>query len=116
MQISSLLDSVRQLFQMMQAEESRIYWCRGTIREKWMEKRKKFVAAMAEIINKGVAEGKIRPDVRAEALASFLLGMLRTRARDQADFPEEMLRHELLVDLFCRGAGRGKHSEKQRNI
>jgi hypothetical protein len=89
---------------MMQAEDSRMYWCKGTIRDRWMAKRKKLVAALAEIINKGVAEGKVRTDVRPEALASFLLALLRTRSRDLTDVPEIMERHELLVDLFLTGA------------
>jgi hypothetical protein len=38
-------------------------------------------------------------------LANFLLGMLRTRARDLADYPEPLRRYELVVDVFCRGAG-----------
>ena len=104
-QISFFYDSRRQLFRMMQAEDSRMYWHKGTIRERWMAKRKKLIAALAEIINKGVAEGKIRTDVPPEALASFLLALLRTRSRDLADMPEVTQRHELLVDLFIRGAG-----------
>lgn len=104
-QISSFYDSRRQLFRMIQAEDSRMYWCKGTIRDRWMAKRKKLIAALAEIINKGVAEGKIRTDVPPEALASFLLALLRTRSRDLADMPEVMQRYELLVDLFLRGAG-----------
>jgi len=103
-QISGFFNRRRQLFQMMQAEENRMYWFKGTIRDRWMAKRKKLVAAVAEIIRKGVAEKKIRTDIPAEVLATFLLGMLRTRARDLPNNPEAMQRHELLVDLFCRGA------------
>lgn len=103
-QISGFFNRRRQLFQMMQAEENRMYWFKGTIRDRWMAKRKKLVAAVAEIIRKGVAEKKVRTDIPAEVLATFLLGMLRTRARDLPNNPEAMQRHELLVDLFCRGA------------
>ena len=37
-------------------------------------------------------------------LANFLLGMLRTRARDLADCPHAHKRYEVVVDVFCRGA------------
>lgn len=103
-QISGFFNRRRQLFQMMQVEEDRMYWFRGTIRDRWMAKRKHLVAALAEIIRKGVREGKVRTDIPPEVLANFFLGMLRTRARDLTNAPEAMQRHELLVDLFCRGA------------
>lgn len=105
-QISGFFKRRRQLFQMMQAEEDRIYWFTGTIRDRWMAKRRKLVAAVAEIIRKGVREGKVRNDIPAEVLANFFLGMLRTRARDLANPPEVTPPNELLVDLFCRGAAR----------
>ena len=103
-QISRFFNRRRQLFQMMQVEEDRMYWFKGTIRDRWTTKRKNLVAALAEIIRKGVREGKVRNDIPAEVLATFFLGMLRTRARDLANAPEVMPRNELLVDLFCRGA------------
>jgi hypothetical protein len=62
---------------------------------------------VADIVRRGVAEGQIRRDVPAEALASFLLGMLRTRARDLEDAPRPVRRLETLIELFCRGAGAG---------
>jgi hypothetical protein len=53
-----------------------------------------------------VKEGTVRADIPPEVLANFLLGMLRTRARDLADCPEPLRRHEVVVDVFCGGAGR----------
>lgn len=103
-EISGFFNRRRQLFQMMQAEEDRIYWFTGTIRDRWMEKRQNLVSAVAEIMRKGVGEGKVRSDIPAEVLANFFLGMLRTRARDLTNTPGLTQRHELLVDLFCRGA------------
>jgi AcrR family transcriptional regulator len=119
-QISSFFDARRQLLRMMQAEDNRMYWNKGTVRKRWMTHRKKLLSAVAEIITKGVAEGEIRHDIPAEVLASFLLGMLRTRARDLLEVPEATQRHELLVDLFCRGAGQsddfaGRYKKKRRN-
>jgi hypothetical protein len=61
---------------------------------------------VAGILRKGLAEGSLRDDIPPELLAHFLLGMLRTRARDLAHAPKEMQRHELVIDLFLRGAGR----------
>lgn len=109
-EIGGFFNRRRQLFQMMQAEQDRIYWFTGTIRDRWMAKRKNLVAAVADIIHKGVREGKVRNDIPAEVLANFFLGMLRTRARDLANAPEVWPPNELLVDLFCRGAS--PHDEK----
>jgi AcrR family transcriptional regulator len=115
-QISRFFNQRRQLFQMMQVEEDRMYWFKGTIRDRWMTKRKNLVAALAEIIRKGVREGKVRNDIPAEVLATFFLGMLRTRARDLANAPEVMPRNELLVDLFCRGVGRREENTGNRKV
>lgn len=109
-QIGRFFKRRRQLFQMMQAEEDRIYWFTGTIRDRWTEKRQNLVSAVAEIMRKGVGEGKVRTDIPAEILANFFLGMLRTRARDLTNTPGVTQRHELLVDLFCRGAGGGEEN------
>ncbi len=102
-EISTFFDRRRQLLRMIQVEEGRMHWCEGSIRERWMAHRKKLVAAVGEIIARGMAEGEIRSDISAEVLAGFLLGMLRTRAHDFADAPEGARRYELIVDLFCRG-------------
>jgi len=105
-EISAFYRKRRQLFGMMQAEAARMLGCRGAIREQWTAQRRNLVGAMAAIIRRGVAEGQLRDDIDPEVLATYLLGMLRTRARDLADASEPMQRHEMLVDLFCRGAGR----------
>jgi len=113
-EISGFFKRRRQLFQMMQAEEDRIYWFTGTIRDRWLAKRRNLVAAVAEIIRKGVREGKVRNDIPAEVLANFFLGMLRTRARDLANAPEVTPPNELLVDLFCRGASLNEENREYR--
>jgi TetR/AcrR family transcriptional regulator len=105
-EVSAFFSRRRQLFRMMQAEGARLYWFTGDARERWMEHRKKLVAAVAQIIGRGIREGEIRDDVPAEILASFLLGMLRTRARDLAGVPDRSRPPQLVVDLFCGGAGR----------
>ncbi|MCG3179106.1 MAG: hypothetical protein BIFFINMI_01437 [Phycisphaerae bacterium] len=103
-QISGFFDRRRELFRMMQAEDGRMNWCRGPIRDRWMQTRKSLVAAVARIIAKGVAEGQVRTDIAPEVLANFLLGLLRTRARDLADADPAYRRLEVVVEMFCNGA------------
>ncbi|MHC4660777.1 MAG: TetR/AcrR family transcriptional regulator [Planctomycetota bacterium] len=94
----------RQLFRMMQAEDGRMHWVKGKMHKSWAQRHRKLRNAMAGIVEKGVAEGEIRGDIPAEVLATFLLGMLRTRAHMMKDMPDKQRRHEVLVDLFCCGA------------
>jgi len=96
----------RELFRMMQSEEARMHWCDPEIRHRWMQRRRKLVASLAGILRKGVREGRLRADIRPEVLAAFLLGMLRTRARDLSEDPEFARSFEGVVSLFCEGAGR----------
>ena len=102
--ISEFFSKRRQLFRMMQSEDARMHWCRGEVRERWLQQHKKLVSAVGQIVQKGVREGRVRRDVPAEILATFLLGMLRTRARALADVPAGTRPVELVVDLFCHGA------------
>lgn len=102
-QISRFFEHRRQLLRMMQTEDGRMAWCQGEMHERWMERRKKIVAALTEMIRKGVAEGEVREDLPADVLASFLLGMLRTRGRDLGDMPPDVRQHEIVVELFFRG-------------
>ena len=113
-EISGFLAKRRQLFRLMQTEDARMTMCRGGIRERWLEHRKRLIGALAGILAKGVEEGAVRADMPAEVLATFLLGMLRTRARDLKDAPADLQRHELLVDLFMRGAGASLKMERAR--
>jgi AcrR family transcriptional regulator len=91
---------------MMHAEESRLVPSRGGLKEKWMEQRRKVIAALAAILGKGVAEGRIRDDVSCQMLAAILMGMLRTPALELVDAPANMRRHELIAELFLNGAAR----------
>ena len=105
-QITGFFEQRCQLFRMMQTEDWRVLRLKGSPHERWMAHRKTLVAAVADIIRKGVDEGELRTDIPPDILANFLLGMLRTRVRDLADAPKAMQRCEVIVDLFCRGAGR----------
>ncbi|MBA7705550.1 hypothetical protein ES703_114381 [subsurface metagenome] len=102
-QISKFFASRRQLLQMMQTEAGFIYWRRGKIRQRWLDKRKMLLNALADIFLEGIEAGAIRSDIPAKVLATFLLGMLRTQVRDIQDVPKNMKSHKLLVDLFLNG-------------
>jgi AcrR family transcriptional regulator len=104
-EISSFFQGRRELLRVMQAEDSRMQWCRKNLRERWLTKRKGLTAAVAAILSKGVQNGEFRPDVPPEAMAHYLLGMLRTRARNLADAPADMRGLELMLELFRTGAG-----------
>jgi AcrR family transcriptional regulator len=106
-QISQFFLRRRELFEMMQSEDGRLSMDLGRLGKRWQEKRKKLVDAVAGILCGGVKEGAIRSDVEPEVLANFLLGLLRTRTRDLQDYPESAKRFEVIVDVFCRGAGGG---------
>ena len=106
-QIAAFFQGRRQLFRMMQTEDGRMPWMQANLRQRWTEHRRRLHSAVAAVIRKGVEEGEVRSDIPPEVLAPFLLGMLRTRARDLDEMPEGMPRHEVVVDLFCRGAGCG---------
>ncbi|MBM4019010.1 MAG: TetR/AcrR family transcriptional regulator [Planctomycetes bacterium] len=103
-QVGRFFEARRQLFRMMQAEDFRLAISKGAVYERWMEHRRTLVAAMAGVLRRGVAEGVVRRDVPPDVLANFLLGMLRTRARDLEDAPEPSRRLERVLDLFLRGA------------
>jgi TetR/AcrR family fatty acid metabolism transcriptional regulator len=103
-QISRFFEKRHQLFRMMNEEEVRLCFSKGNIRDKWLNKRRLLVAAVAAIMRKGINEDRVRGGILPEVLADFLLGMLRTRARDLVDAPKAMRQHTVVVDLFCNGA------------
>ena len=104
-QIGEFFAQRRQLFRMMQSEEGRMPWCRGKLREKWQERRRALVEAMAAILQRGVAEGHVRQDIPPNVLATMLLALLRARSRELAEQGEPALDHEQVIDLFLSGAG-----------
>lgn len=101
--ISAFFRERRPWLRMIQSEDMRITSGEGRMRTLWIEKRKRMVSVVAEIIRKGVEEGAVRGDVEPDVLANFLFGILRTRARFFADLdPETGL--ALVIDLFLNGA------------
>jgi len=103
-QVRNFFQRRRQLLRMMEEENGRIAWCEGDLRQRWLERRKKLVAALGVILAQGVREGVIRGDIPAEVLGNFLLGMLRTQARDLDGAAEPMRRLNVVVELFVNGA------------
>jgi len=104
--VSAFFASRRQLFRMIQAEEARMAWCRQSVRERWTAKRRKLVVLLCDMLRRGVAEGVVRSDVPPELLATFLMGMLRTRSRDTDSEETDKPDYRFVVDLFLHGAGR----------
>jgi hypothetical protein len=90
---------------MMQTEDGRMASEHGAMRERWLTHRRPLVAALGKILAAGVREGVVREDVPPEALASFLLGMLRTRAREMEASDDISL--DVVVRLFLFGANAG---------
>jgi hypothetical protein len=105
--VTGFFERRRQLFAMMQSEETRMYWYKGQLRQQWQLHRRRLLSAVAGVLDRGKREGRVRADLPGEVLAAFLLGMLRTRTRDLSDLPDRYRRHELVVELFCRGAADG---------
>jgi AcrR family transcriptional regulator len=103
--VSTFFNRRRQLFRMIQAEDARMSLCRGITHEQWIQKRQGLVEAMGAILHRGQVQQAVRDDLPPEVLANFLLGMLRTRARDLRD-EKSAVTEELLVDLFLKGAAR----------
>lgn len=100
----------RSLFRMIQAEEIRLSGGRGLQHSTWTEHRKKILSLLETILLEGVKEGRVRGDITPAILGSFLLGMIRTRARNMDSIPEGQREYEVLVDLFLSGAsGNGGH-------
>lgn len=98
------------MFRLILAQGERAVECGGTLRHRWLDRRKKMTQAVAAIISEGVAAGDIRPDIPVEVLAEYLLGMLRTRVWELESRPEARRSHEATVELFLNGAGAPRRS------
>ena len=103
-EIVGYFEARRELFLMMQSEDARMPSCNVSLRARWLERRKKLTVAVADILQRGIAEGILRNDMPAELMAHFLLGLLRARVMDLTEFPSDMQRVELVVAFFCTGA------------
>lgn len=111
-QISSFFHRRRPLFSMMQGQECRMETCGVSRRKQWETRRRQLVASLAVVLARGTSEGKVRGDISAEVQAAFLLGLLRTRARDAelAELPNSL---DMAVELFLQGAARNGHAPQR---
>lgn len=101
--ISSFFLRRRPLFRMIVAEGERILVQGGSLKDRWLEHRKKLTEALAAVISRAMASGDFRTDIPADVAAEYLLGMLKTRAIELEDRPERLREHSLLIDLFVNG-------------
>lgn len=102
--IADYFQQRRPLFRMILHEGNRAATTGGTLRERWQRQRRQLSQALAEVLSRGVATGAIRADLPAEALAEYLLGLLRTRSWELEDAPESSRTPAVVVDLFLHGA------------
>ncbi|HRU06644.1 MAG TPA: TetR/AcrR family transcriptional regulator [Candidatus Brocadiia bacterium] len=104
--ISAFFATRRQLFRLMQSEDARLRLCRGPHSKEWDSRRQNLVRALAMILKRGATEGVLRRDAPAEVLAAYLMGMMRCRARDLENAPEDWRGLDSTLDLFVWGACR----------
>jgi AcrR family transcriptional regulator len=102
--ISGFFSERRPLFRMILSEGERTLGRGASLRQRWLKRREKMTAIIAEIIARGVESGDVRADLPAEILTEYLLGMLRTRSWELEDQPEALRTLGSVVDLFINGA------------
>jgi AcrR family transcriptional regulator len=110
-QVIAFFRERRRLFRLMDAEQGRVQPGQPKLSELWQKKRQRMVAAIAAILEQGRKCGHVRGDLPLEVMATYLLGMLRTRARDLTHVPEEHRRLEVVLDLFLNGVDRRPPSD-----
>lgn len=89
---------------MMQDEERRAFHRKRRKQQRFQELRQILLAELASILKIGKQQGEIRTDIPLEALASVLLGMLRTRGKTHLSSLRDQLDINSVVDLFFNGA------------
>lgn len=102
-QVTAFFRERRRLFRLMDAEQGRVEPGQPELSELWQRKRQRMVAAVATILDQGRECGRVRQDLPSDVMATYLLGMLRTRARDLTHAPEQHQRLEVVLDVFLNG-------------
>ena len=97
----------RPVWRMVQAEERRSMFRRSRLREMWQEGREHLLRILEDLFRRGAARGEIRSDVAPEALAVYLLALLRGRARMGTTLSEKDRSVDALVHIFLNGIRRG---------
>lgn len=103
--ISAFFEQRKALFREMQNGQYQCGDLPKRLRDRWMSRRRELVEAIGGVIRAGQDQGALRSDAPAEVLGDFLLGMMRTRARDLRDAEATYRSEEFLVRFFCEGAG-----------
>lgn len=95
----------RKLFGMMQAEENRLAFKRGRLREQWRERRRRLTGILGVLLQEAADAGDLRADIPAERQAGILLGMLKSAAYGGGggEAERDAIVAEL-VDVFLNGA------------
>ncbi|MCX7011972.1 MAG: TetR/AcrR family transcriptional regulator [Candidatus Sumerlaeota bacterium] len=114
-QISDFHRARHELIRMIQDHEGRGKFASGAMRARWKAKHRGLEAAVATILADGVADGHLRSDVKTTVLASFLLGMMRTRGHEFDLSSEHAPSIHAVVDLFLHGAAPPRPIARQSN-
>ena len=112
-QISDFFRSRRPLFRMIMMQNERAVGRGGSLRERWIERRKILPQMMAGIIRRGVETGEVRTDIPPHVMAEYLLAMLRARVTELEFEPEKLRTHASVVDLFTNGAMQRKAKRRK---
>ncbi len=104
-EITAFFQARRPLIRMMLAEDGRTISKKSRLRARWHDSRRRLLAAVAGIIDEGVAQGALRRGLSGELLAPYLLGMLRISTREMTGCDGSGGPLEMLLDLFLCGAG-----------
>jgi len=94
----------RPLFRLILTQGDHALQCGGSLRERWVDHRRKMRDAVTAIIERGVRSGDIRAALPADMLAIYFIDMLRTRAWELEDHPSQCTSDGSVVDLFLHGA------------
>jgi len=91
------------LFRLVWSEQFRHSQHQRKLRKHWGTRDEKAISVVAGFIAKGIAMGRYDSDLRPEAAARLLLGMIRTALRHRAIMPEGKEPTESIVSLFENG-------------
>jgi hypothetical protein len=89
---------------MMQTEEGRMFWLRGTMHSQFVAHHRRLIGFVADIIRKGLVEGSLSMELSPEVLAHLLLGLCRARAQVVSEIPGPAPTCSDVVRIFCHGA------------
>ena len=106
--MGAFFEQRHRFIRMMQSAEGPMPSISAKRRERFAAKRSELVSAVALILGRGVAGGKIRGDIPATVLSSLLLAMLVARDRFMEDAAGTKERYKLVIDVFMNGASGGR--------